>query len=404
MNFLLPQKQEFQNYYQQIKFELVKNFAFVFSILLTIVLISNYIAKVYSIIPNILSVLICLSGLIILIVTKKYKPVTLGANIALLILISSTYFTITKTLHLVTPLWMILNILTGYFVIGKKWGNFLLFSHFSVLLIYIYFGLEQNILSIPTYNNGHIYNFILEICFFSFGFWYITITYLKTSKHALNQEKKLNKEIADKLDLISIQDREKEIMLQEIHHRVKNNLQIITSILRLQSYEPNSDSREFYNSAITRIESIALIHEVIYKQDFTTNFDLETYFFNLSNNIIKNYNFKKNIKLNVSSKLDCVQCSAIVPIAILLNELITNSIKHAFNDTPKPEIVISIRNIERNKYEFIFSDNGRWKENKEERFGTELIKTVTEQLEGAFKIFKSEEGTKYTFTLYNIED
>ncbi len=400
---LLPNtKKEIFNFYQKSKYELARDFGIFFSIFLSVVLIANYVNSIHTIIPNILAVIICVLGTIILYYTKNYKLVAYITSFSLLILTSSIYFVITNTLHLITPLWGILNILFGFYIIGRRWGTFLLVSHFSFLLLYIFFRLKTNILHTPPIKNGDILVFLLEATIFSIGFWYITLKYLTTNKHALDKEKKIRKQLLDKIEIISNQNDEKAIMLQEIHHRVKNNLQIITSILRLQSQD-NQNNQDSFKEAIIRIESISLIHQIIYKQDFTTNFDLEEYFKLLTNNIISNYNFKKKIKLNVSSKLTCIQCSSIVPIAILLNELLTNSFKHAFDNVSQPEINISINNIEGNNYKLIYSDNGNWKQNSEDGFGTEMINTVVEQLEGSFEIFKNKNGTEYNFYIKNIE-
>ncbi len=296
---------------------------------------------------------------------------------------------------------MILNILLGFFVLGRKWGTFLLLSHFLILFIYIYFRMTDNIQNIPIYDKADLWNFIIEISIVSFGIYYIIIQYLKTTKHAFKQEKTVNEELKKNNAIIIKQNSEKELMLKEIHHRVKNNLQIITSILRLQSQQKTVNN---FEEAILRIDSIAIIHDTMYKQEFSTNFDLEIYFKNLSKNIISNYNFSKKIELEITPNINCTDCIEVVPLAILINELMTNSYKHAFESVSKPLISISMQTNHNGTYTLDYSDNGRWKEDSTPNFGSEMIETVVEQMEGRFKLKKEKRGTFYSFIFNYLEN
>jgi len=401
MNFLLPTKTSYSNFYEQSKFNLIWNFSIALSVLLTIVSISNYANKSYSIWPNIIAVSIAFTALLILYKTRKYKAVTYFATTSVLLLVSTTYFTLTNILHYTTPLWMILNILLGFFVLGRKWGTFLLLSHFLILFIYIYFRMTDNIQNIPIYDKADLWNFIIEISIVSFGIYYIIIQYLKTTKHAFKQEKTVNEELKKNNAIIIKQNSEKELMLKEIHHRVKNNLQIITSILRLQSQQKTVNN---FEEAILRIDSIAIIHDTMYKQEFSTNFDLEIYFKNLSKNIISNYNFSKKIELEITPNINCTDCIEVVPLAILINELMTNSYKHAFESVSKPLISISMQTNHNGTYTLDYSDNGRWKEDSTPNFGSEMIETVVEQMNGTFKLKKEKRGTFYSFIFNYLEN
>jgi len=400
MNFLLPTKTTYSNFYEQSKFNLIWNFSIALSILLTIVSISNFANHSYNIWPNIVAVLIALIALLFLYKTKKYKIVAYFATSSMLILVSTTYFTLTNILHYTTPLWMILNVLLGFFILGRKWGVFLLISHFLILFIYIYTRMTDNIQNIPVYSKSDLWNFIIEISIVAFGIYYIIIQYLKTTKHALKHEKKINEELKRNNSIILKQNKEKELMLKEIHHRVKNNLQIITSILRLQSHQKSPNN---FEEAILRIDSIALIHEAMYKQEFASNFDLETYFKNLSNNIISNYHFSKKIELDIRPNIHCTGCIEVVPLAILINELMTNSYKHAFDSIAKPSISISMQTNDNGTYSFDYSDNGNWKENTPPSFGSEMIETVVDQMEGEYILKKTSKGSKYSFIFKCLE-
>src|SRR5690606_5084920 len=118
--------------------------------------------------------------------------------------------------------------------------------------------------------------YILECSIIAAGITYLLIQFIKTNNFAANQLKDANQVLMNQNQVISHQNMEKEIMLKEIHHRVKNNLQVITSLLRLQSYEIEDKNQTIvFNDAINRVKSIALIHEKMYQSDTLSKFDIE---------------------------------------------------------------------------------------------------------------------------------
>ena len=405
MNFFTPPKTKYTDYYEISKFNLIWNFSMAIFVLLIAVTVSNSSNENYSSIPNIIAVLICATVMFSLYKTKKYRGVAIGAVLSILILISLTFFFQRNVVHYTTPMWMILNILLSFFILGKKWGSFIFAAHYIVLFLYFTFNLKSNLEGLPILKNGDIWNFIIESAIVGAGIFYILIQYIKTTKHAEHEVKAVNDSLIDKNSLISEQNEEKEVMLKEIHHRVKNNLQIITSILRLQSHDIQDEKVIApFKEAINRVSSISLIHEKMYQADTITNFDLEDYFKSLSMNIVANYTYKKEIEINVQSSVTMIHSKSIVPIAMLYNELITNSVKHAFGDVELPKITVSFNPIDNEYFEMIYTDNGRWMENTNTSFGTELIQAMTEQLDGYYTIDKNNSGTSYSFKFKILED
>ena len=114
--------------------------------------------------------------------------------------------------------------------------------------------------------------------------------------------------------------------------------------------------------------------------------------------------YKKEIEINVQSSVTMIHSKSIVPIAMLYNELITNSVKHAFGDVELPKITVSFNPIDNEYFEMIYTDNGKWKENANTSFGTELIQAMTEQLDGYYTIDKNNSGTSYSFKFKILED
>ena len=223
-------------------------------------------------------------------------------------------------------------------------------------------------------------------------FWWWNRTLKKEIKFRNISEQRLNNSISR----IGQQNKEKEILIQEIHHRVKNNLQVIMSMIRLQSnLSNNKEVINSLNQATDRIRTISLIHEKIYSSSDLGHLIITDYVNSLANEIISNFS-EKNIKLNINSDLENLNLKSIVPLALILNELITNSLKYGFKTTKQPEISIDFTtNI---TLKMRYHDNGVWFENPHtDNFGTSLVEIFTEQLDGSFELKKLKSGTEYLF-------
>jgi two-component sensor histidine kinase len=193
-------------------------------------------------------------------------------------------------------------------------------------------------------------------------------------------------------------------MLKEIHHRVKNNLQVITSLLRLQSKEIKDEkSIEHFNEAIQRVLAMALIHEKMYQSNDLSKIDLEAYLRTLSEDLIYSYAVEKPIDLHVHCEIQYVQPKSLVSFALMFNELISNSLKHAFTDIDKGEIKIKILRTSKEEVQCYYSDNGSWKPpQREGSFGVELIGDLCEQLDGEYTL-DTANGSTYHF-IFKYDD
>ncbi len=202
----------------------------------------------------------------------------------------------------------------------------------------------------------------------------------------ITNENKLQDDLASSL-------KEKTILLQEIHHRVKNNLAIITGLLHLQAFSTeNEEVGTFYSDMITRIKTIADVHELLYNNESFTRINLHEYVGSLVNNI------KTLFKIQITPDIDIVidkffeiNINQAIPIGLLLNELLTNSMKHAFDDDTDPTIILRISR----KDEFIYcsyKDNGKGCDviniGQSSSLGFTLIQTLLQQLESTFEYTK----------------
>jgi ligand-binding sensor domain-containing protein/two-component sensor histidine kinase len=247
-----------------------------------------------------------------------------------------------------------------------------------------------------------IYNFTINSPWFK-RWWIILIITLiifyiifKISSFKEKQQLKISKELEAKVkertSLIETQRDEKEILLKEIHHRVKNNMQVIISLLSIQSgYTKDEAALALFDEAKNRIRSMALIHEKMYQTGDLAHIDFQDYIMALINDLIDTYSINCDIFLDI--KIDKVKfgIDTLIPLGLLLNEIISNALKYAFNRTNKGIVVINLTIEDNgNSYTLIVGDNGYGMEKgileKEEgSLGMELIKIFVNQLDGKIK-------------------
>ncbi|RPI76273.1 MAG: response regulator, partial [Ignavibacteriales bacterium] len=201
----------------------------------------------------------------------------------------------------------------------------------------------------------------------------------------------LVEELSERKNLIELSLLEKEVLLKEIHHRVKNNLQVISSLLNLQSNSINDpESFEIFRESQNRIKSMALIHEKLYKSKNLLQINLEEYINDLISNVYQSYFGGSNhLPLKLKVKDIFLSVDTAISIGLIINELISNALKHAFNDNevPNGEIEVHLNNEVQNIYCLIVKDNGRgipdnfnYKDPK--TLGLRLVNSLVHQLDG----------------------
>ncbi len=197
---------------------------------------------------------------------------------------------------------------------------------------------------------------------------------------------------------------EKEVLLKEIHHRVKNNLQIISSLLNLQADKIEDEAaKEKYIESIGRIKSMAIIHELLYKSKNLSTIKIKDYLTELVNYISQTYNIANNIKINLNVNVinEFIDISRAIPCGIIINELLSNAFKYAFPGNKKGEVTVEFGNLEvKNEYHLNVSDNGIGLSKKinradPETLGLQLIYSLVEQLDGKINV-TSKAGTSFS--------
>ncbi len=218
----------------------------------------------------------------------------------------------------------------------------------------------------------------------------------------ITESKKLTTEQKQTEAQIKTSLKEKEMLLKEIHHRVKNNLQTIHSLLSLQTkYLNDEQDKSLFKQTQDRIKTMALIHEKLYTSQDFVNIDFREYIQNLSAHLLRSYSVASRIGLRIEVEKITLDIDRAIPCSLIINELVTNSIKHAFSNDKKGCITIDFHT---NKKDHVLSiqDNGKGlPENLDyrntESLGLQLVYALTEQLHGKVRLSRSK-GTKFTIT------
>ncbi|CAJ36932.1 histidine kinase N-terminal 7TM domain-containing protein [Methanocella arvoryzae] len=203
---------------------------------------------------------------------------------------------------------------------------------------------------------------------------------------------------------LKISLKEKEALLKEVHHRVKNNLQIITSLLNLQS--TGMDDPKYtgmIRDSQNRIKSMALVHEQLYKSRDLSNIDIAEYLNSLINNISRSYNQASGrVTLRTDIETINVDIDRAVPIGIIVTELVSNAYKYAFPEAREGEIWVELRR-DGGKIMLTISDNGvglpeGLEIGKTGTLGLQLVEMLTQQIDGELEIGKGER-TEFKITI-----
>lgn len=211
----------------------------------------------------------------------------------------------------------------------------------------------------------------------------------------------------DELRKTLISKDEKDVLIKEIHHRVKNNLQIIKSLVRLQlATSTNEEANTILQEFEQRVSSMALVHEELYKSTDLTQVKVKHYLTELVGNLIHTYAIKE-VDTDIKIEIKTFGIDTLVPVGLLVNEIISNSLKHGIKNFNSGKITCYMKPLENQKFELFIGDNGEgFPENfnfeNPTTLGLELIQTLVEQLNGTIEII-NQEGAYYKITFENLE-
>lgn len=350
--------------------------------------------------------IMAVGGLIYLRYYRKYKGVAVFLTVFGYILVVSSIFFMPGALHYIEPFWLLNISFYAYFTLGRKWGNTMLLLTIFAEGAYFITGLNDNVSAFHEMSVGQTISMAGEFTISILIIGYIVHQFLSTMAYAEGKYRGSNAELMEEKRNAEVQNKEKTLLLQEIHHRVKNNLQVITSLLRIQASKLDSEeAKSNFQDAINRIMTMSLIHQKMYERENLSEIELHDYFNSLLEDLINSSIHGSEVKTDVHIGVNSVGAKSIVPLALIITELVTNSLKHAFTDGEEKLIQLKI-NATENPIEFdvIYFDSGKWKATeRSDSFGLSLVETFTEQLEGSFNRDLREHGSYYHFKLTKID-
>lgn len=198
----------------------------------------------------------------------------------------------------------------------------------------------------------------------------------------------LNKNLESKNSLLDKRNAENELLLKEIHHRVKNNLEVVSSLLALQSAQiDDKNVKDAMQEGQNRVNSIGIVHQKLYQGENLGSIEMKDYFINLSASIIDTFGAEDRVKLEVAMEKLNVDVDTAVPLGLIVNELLTNTMKYAFPEGIEGHVRIKLEQQPDGILHLEVSDNGTGKSGATQGtgFGSQLINLLTRQLNGVMR-------------------
>jgi two-component sensor histidine kinase len=236
---------------------------------------------------------------------------------------------------------------------------------------------QQNKIQLLSYAIGGLLILLLVGLFF---------TYRNNKKKNL-QLQVLNSSLETTNIQLDKRNTENELLLKEIHHRVKNNLEVVSSLLALQSAKiDDPEIQDAMLASQNRVQSMGILHQKLYQSEHLAFIEMKNYFQNLCENILDSYNETERIEVNIDMNEIELDVDTAVPVGLIVNELLTNSLKYAFPNRKKGNIKLSLENLDKDNLSLKISDNGIGKslntQAKGTGFGTQLVDLLTRQIGG----------------------
>jgi len=203
--------------------------------------------------------------------------------------------------------------------------------------------------------------------------------------------------LKEKNEYFEKQNDEKKAVIKEIHHRIKNNLQVVISLLRMQSSKVKDEKVvDMFKETQKRILSMALLHEKMQQDDDYKGIDVQEHFKSLISGLVKSYAVEKEINVAIDINQLDLGMETLTPLGLIVNELITNSLKYAFENKNNGLITVQIKQLDGQSFEMLIGDDGVGFNPKEKPsgLGTKLIGIFIKQLNGTITLL-NQPGTVY---------
>lgn len=382
---ILPPATSYTSLIEVGKYNLIWNVSLVLVPVFLFLLVIHIAFGDVSWLTSLCALAVCFINIFILQKTRRYVFVGWFSVILGVIICQSAIFIVQDSRLLADAMWCILVAFFTFFLFGNWAGLFILLFNLSGLIFYQFIATPEELQVKGITVDMVDYKMAINVYYVAFALAFI-IGKIQSNNRQINAR-------------YEEQIRHNELLFKEVHHRVKNNLQIMASLLRLQASE--SENKEVVASlqaAVGRVTSMAFILESMYKKNKLQQVHFQAYSEQLLQNIIENYGGQQQVLLEINGDDLLLNPDALVSLSLLLNELCTNSLKHAFNGQAG---VISLKiNRGESVIQIAYSDNGRWIEHcNGSTFGKELILTLCEHLEGKVRRNEAANSAEYFFEI-----
>lgn len=359
-----------------------------------------YLLDIYRVIPFVFigfSVL----NLLNIIAFSFHKHLTFTYNItSTLALISSVLITMYSGGINSSFIFVLALIVFGGYVTTKKYGKFYLYLVFLIVtLIYIEsfanFKFLENVVPETSKNLFNFMSILFSVYLLGGVFGKVLV---KTHYNFYKSKREVEQKV-----------KEKETLLKEVHHRVKNNLQTVSSLLSLQARSMvDPEMKSMVKSSQNRVNSMAMLHEMLYMREDLSKIEYKSYVEELSEYLVKSIKGTDNrIKVAIDIIDINLGIDTAIPLGLLINEAITNSLKYGIKDNGEGEINITLKKEAENDYVLNIGDNGEgYSENitpqTTKSLGLKLIYNLTRQLKGSILKDATKKGTNYIIKFKEI--
>lgn len=240
--------------------------------------------------------------------------------------------------------------------------------------------------------------------------WTVVKGYENSYKRVYLSTTDLTDKIIEENKFLHKTNNEKELLLKEIHHRVKNNLQVIIGLLNLQSINiVDENAKSLFEVSIARIQSMSVVHELLYQSKDFEKIDYQEYLKVLIDPLVESMK-PERVALRVDVNVDDIMLNVgtSIPLGLIINEIVTNSLKHAFVKE-EGSVYIRMYQVSLNKYQLNIGDDGVGMPSdfelcKSQSLGLQLVSNLAQQLQGQLSIAPDKKGTHYQLIFDELTD
>jgi two-component sensor histidine kinase len=395
-------KNEIEEYFATLKLNVATQMSYVFTVLFIILSFFNYFDTFAAFIPMFIGLVI---SIISVFTTRKkhYLPAFYMFSVGAVLVSGFSLILLVENLHFGDMLWMLAGTSLAFFGIGKKLGTVLTVISLIIISYFIYFSLNINIENSKPISYYQKLLLLFELCGVIAANFYVFFMFLK-----INRFSKIK--LQDTYDNLLIQNRlivdktnENTILLKEVHHRVKNNLQMVISLLRMQSDEcKDEETRVYFQTSINRILSMSIVHQMLYQNENISAVKLEDYLKDLMQVIIRNKQESFfSVKHTIHSEVEKVGMKTIIPIGLIVNELMNQSLLELSSKVDVVHFTLQIQQMDENRLKLMYSDGflNQSTQAMDESFAFVLINALIKQLSGTHTIEHQKDRTLHVITV-----